>query len=171
MFETYVTNPGLYPELGVEAGETLRFPTTTEEVRVLFSRIGIDGERYGEYFISSYDSDVLGLYDCLDELNYLAHVLEEVQERGELEKFEAAMAFGEHTDGAGDLINLAQNLDCYDFYPGIGDDEALGRYCVEEIGAIDIPEHIRDYFDYEAYGRDIDALYCFPAGRKEKSSS
>ena len=66
------------------------------------------------------------------------------------------MAFGEHTDGAGDLINLAQNLDCYDFYPGIGDDEALGRYCVEEIGAIDIPEHIRDYFDYEAYGRDID---------------
>ncbi len=48
------------------------------------------------------------------------------------------------------------NLDCYDFYPGIGDDEALGRYCVEEIGAIDIPEHIRDYFDYEAYGRDID---------------
>ena len=162
MFEAYVTNPGLYPELGVEAGETLRFPTTTEEVRALFSRIGIDGERYGEYFITSYDSDVLGLYNCLDEyagldeLNYLAHVLEEVQERGELEKFEAAMAFGEHTDGAGDLINLAQNLDCYDFYPGIGDDEALGRYCVEEIGAIDIPEHIRDYFDYEAYGRDID---------------
>ena len=104
MFEAYVTNPGLYPELGVEAGE-----------------------RYGEYFITSYDSDVLGLYDCLDELNYLAHVLEEVRERGELEKFEAAMAFGEHTDGAGDLINLAQNLDCYDFYPGIGDDEALGH--------------------------------------------
>ena len=156
MFEAYVTNPGLYPELGVEAGETLRFPTTTQEVQALFSRIGIDGERYGEYFITSYDSDVLGLYDCLDEyagldeLNYLAHVLEEVQERGELEKFEAAMAFGEHTDGAGDLINLAQNLDCYDFYPGIGDDEALGRYYVEELDAIDIPEHIRDYFDYEA---------------------
>ena len=35
MFEAYVTNPGLYPELGVEAGETLRFPTTTEEVRAL----------------------------------------------------------------------------------------------------------------------------------------
>ena len=67
MFEAYVTNPGFYPELSVEAGETLRFPTTTEEVQGLFSRIGIDGERYGEYFITSYDSDVLGLYDCLDE--------------------------------------------------------------------------------------------------------
>ena len=49
MFEAYVTNPGLYPELGVEAGETLRFPTTTEEVRALFSRIGIDGERYEDF--------------------------------------------------------------------------------------------------------------------------
>ena len=101
MFEAYVTNPGLYPELGVEAGETLRFPTTTEEVQALFSRIGIDGERYGEYFITSYDSDVLGLYDCLDEyagldeLNYLAHILLKVQEQGDIEKFEAAVAFGE----------------------------------------------------------------------------
>ena len=101
MFEAYVTNPGLYPELGVEAGETLRFPTTTEEVRALFSRIGIDGKRYGEYFITSYDSDVLGLYDCLDEyagldeLNYLAHILLKVQEQEDIEKFEAAVAFGE----------------------------------------------------------------------------
>ena len=101
MFEAYVTNPGLYPELGVEAGETLRFPTTTEEVQALFSRIGIDGERYGEYFITSYDSDVLGLYDCLDEyagldeLNYLAHILLKVQEQEDIEKFEAAVAFGE----------------------------------------------------------------------------
>lgn len=95
MFEAYVTNPGLYPELGVEVGETLKFPTTTEEVQALFSRIGIDGERYGEYFITSYDSDVLGLYDCLDELNYLAHILLKVQEQGDIEKFEAAVAFGE----------------------------------------------------------------------------
>ena len=34
---------------------------------------------------------------------------------------------GEHTSGAGDLINLVENLDCYDFYPGVGDDETLGR--------------------------------------------
>ena len=101
MFEAYVTNPGLYPELGVEVGEILKFPTTTEEVQALFSRIGIDGERYGEYFITSYDSDVLGLYDCLDEyagldeLNYLAHILLKVQEQGDIEKFEAAVAFGE----------------------------------------------------------------------------
>ena len=44
---------------------------------------------------------MLGLYDCLDEyagldeLNYLAHILLKVQEQGDIEKFEAAVAFGE----------------------------------------------------------------------------
>lgn len=161
MFEAYVTNLGLYPEYGVEAGEPLRFPATEEEVQALFSRIGIDGELYSEYFITSYDSDINGLcgclgeYDRLDELNYLAHLLKEIQEQGEMEKFEAVVAFGEHTDSVADLINLTQNLDRYSFYSGIEDEETLGRYLAEDIGAIDIPDHIKDYFDYEAYGRDI----------------
>ena len=54
-----------------------------------------------------------------------------------------------------DLINLAQNLDCYEFYPGVEDDETLGRIYVEDMEAIDVPEHLLNYFDYEAYGRDI----------------
>ena len=88
MFEAYVTNLGMYPEYGVEVGEYLKFPTTAEEVRALFSRIGIDGIRYQEYFITNYESDVLGLYDhlgeyeSLDELNYLAHLLEEMTQIG-----------------------------------------------------------------------------------------
>lgn len=161
MFEAYVTNLGLYPEYGVEAGEPLRFPATEEEVQSLFSRIGIDGERYSEYFITSYDSDINGLCDCLgeyerlDELNYLAHLLKMVHEQGEMEKLEAVIAFGEHTDSVPDLINLTQNLDGYSFYSGIEDEEALGRYFAEDLGAINIPDHIQDYFDYEAYGRDI----------------
>ena len=71
-----------------------------------------------------------------------------------MEKFEAAVASGEHTSGAGDLINLAENLDCYDFYIGVSDDETLGRIYAEDMEMIDIPENLRDYFDYEAYGRD-----------------
>lgn len=82
MFEAYVTNLGLYPERGAGVGEYLKFPTTAEEVQALFSRIGIDGKQYEEYFITDYDSDILGLtdhlgeYESLDELNYLAHLLE-----------------------------------------------------------------------------------------------
>ena len=50
MFEAYVTNLGMYPEYGVEVGEYLKFPTTAEEVRALFSRIGIDGIRRIFYY-------------------------------------------------------------------------------------------------------------------------
>ena len=46
-------------------------------------------------------------------------------------------------------------LDEFDLLPDVENDEDLGYYYVEEYGSIDIPESIRAYFDYEAYGRDI----------------
>lgn len=159
LFEAYVTNLGKYTE-GMLVGETLKFPTTREEVQALLKRIGIDGVRYEEIFITSFDGDVLGLYDHLgeyeniDELNHLACLLSEL-DQGDLEKFEAVIDSGEHTSSVKELINLTQNLDCYDFYPDVGDDETLGRIYVEDIATIEVPEHLLPYFDYEAYGRDI----------------
>lgn len=160
MFEAYVTNLGLYPERGAGAGEYLKFPTTVEEVQALFSRIGIDGKQYEEYFITDYDSDILGLtdhlgeYESLDELNYLAHLLEEMTP-DELEKLEAVMDAGEYTNSVKDLINLTQNLDCFDFYSDVNSEEELGRMYIQDFEAIQVPEHLIDYIDYEAYGRDI----------------
>ena len=72
-----------------------------------------------------------------------------------MEKFEAVIDCGEHTSSVADLINLVENLDAYEFYPGVGDDETLGRVYVEDMDAIDIPDHLLDYFNYEAYGRDV----------------
>ena len=60
LIEAYVTNLGKYAEYGVEAGETLKFPATTEEVQALLKRIGVDGVRYEEIFITAFDGDVLG---------------------------------------------------------------------------------------------------------------
>ena len=160
MFEAYVTNLGLYPERGAGAGEYLKFPTTVEEVQALFSRIGIDGKQYEEYFITDYDSDILGLtdhlgeYESLDELNYLAHLLEEMTP-DELEKLEAVMDAGEYTSSVRDLINLTQNLDCFDFYSDVNNEEELGRMYIQDFEAMQVPEHLIDYIDYEAYGRDI----------------
>ena len=116
--------------------------------------------RYEEIFIADYDGDLselnacLGEYESIDELNHLACLLSEL-DKSDLEKFEAVVASGEHTSGAGDLINLAENLDCYDFYIGVSDDETLGRIYAEDMEMIDIPENLRNYFDYEAYGRDM----------------
>ena len=62
LFEAYVTNLGKYNE-GELVGEYLKFPTTPEEVQALLKRIGIDGVRYEEIFITDFDGDVLGLYE------------------------------------------------------------------------------------------------------------
>ena len=83
------------------------------------------------------------------------HALLEVRDKGGLETFEAALVLGNHTRSVKDLINLTQNLDLYRFYPDISDDEGLGRLYADELGTIDIPEYIQNYFDYEAYGRDV----------------
>lgn len=159
LFEAYVTNLGKYNE-GELVGEYLKFPTTPEEVQALLKRIGVDGVRYEEIFITDFNGDVLGLYDHLgeyenlDELNHLACLLSEL-DQSDLEKFEAVIDSGEHTSSVADLINLTQNLDCFEFYSDVHSDEELGRMYVLEFGGVEVPEHLIDYIDYEAYGRDV----------------
>ena len=87
-------------------------------------------------------------------MNYLASKLDDMSQ-DEYERFQAAMEIGDHTDSIQELINLTENLDCYDVYPDIHDHDDLGRYYIEELDAMQGPEHLRNYIDYEAYGRDI----------------
>ena len=163
-FAAFITNLGKYNE-GALVGEWVKFPTTAEELKKVFERIGIGskdefGQTYEEWFITDYDCYVDGLYDLLgeyanlDELNYLASKLDDMSQ-DEYERFQAAMEIGNHTGSIQDLINLTENLDCYYVYPDIHDHDDLGRYYIEELDAMQVPEHLRNYIDYEAYGRDI----------------
>ena len=163
-FAAFITNLGKYNE-GDLVGEWVKFPTTPEEMQKVFERIGIGskddfGQPYEEWFITDYDCYVDGLYDklgeyeSLDELNYLASKLDEMSQ-GEYEQFQAAMEIGDHSGSLQEIINLTENLDCYDIYPDIHDHDDLGRYYIEELDAMQVPEHLRNYIDYEAYGRDI----------------
>ena len=163
-FAAFITNLGKYNE-GALVGEWVKFPTTAEELKKVFERIGIGakddfGQTYEEWFITDYDCYVDGLYDLLgeyanlDELNYLASKLDDMSQ-DEYERFQAAMEIGDHTGSIQELINLTENLDCYEVYPDIHDHDDLGRYYIEELDAMQVPEHLRNYIDYEAYGRDI----------------
>lgn len=158
-FEAYITNLGKYNE-GELMGEWVKFPTTHEEMQEVFKRIGIDGVRYEEWFITDYDCyvdgiyDVLGEYESLDELNYLANRIEEM-DRSNFERFEAAVGVSDYSNSVKDLINLTDNLDKYDIYPDVHDYDDLGRMYIDEYGSLEVPEHLKNYIDYEAYGRDI----------------
>lgn len=156
--EAYVSNLGKYTE-GKPAGEWVSFPTTTEQMKAVFDRSGIDGKNYQEWHITEYKSDIPGLASCLgeyetiDELNYLGKLLE-MQSDTDKTEFAAVIALGDRTDSVKDLINVAQNLSCYWIYPTAHTEEEYGQYLVDELETIELPEEARKYFDYEAYGRD-----------------
>ena len=163
-FEAFITNLGKYNE-GALVGEWVKFPTTAEELQKVFERIGIGskddfGHPYEEWFITDYDCyvdglyEMLGEYENLDELNYLASKLEELDDH-DYEHFQAAMQVSDYTGSVKDLINLINNLDKYEIYPGVDDYSDLGRYYIDEVGVMEIPEHLANYIDYEAYGRDV----------------
>ena len=163
-FAAFITNLGKYNE-GELVGEWVKFPTTAEEMKEVFKRIGIGqkddfGNPYEEWFITDYDCYVDGLYDKLgeyenlDELNYLASKLEEMSD-SEYAQFQAGMEMGDHCGSLQEIINLTENLDCYEVYPHIEDYDDLGRYYIEEMEVMQVPEHLQNYIDYEAYGRDV----------------
>jgi len=154
MIEAYITNLGRYNE-GYLDCEPLKLPATKEDVQALLSRIGVDGVMYEEFFITDYHHNYAGLqnlgeYESIDELNYLASLLEDM-DKWDLEKFEAATVYGDHSGSVQDLINLTENLDCYEYYPGVDDYDDLGRYLIDELGYEEIPERLQDYFDYGSY--------------------
>ena len=163
-FAAFITNLGKYNE-GELVGEWVKFPTTAEELKEVFKRIGIGqrddfGQPYEEWFITDYDCYVDGLYDKLgeyenlDELNYLASKLDEMSD-SEYAQFQAGMEMGDHCGSLQEIINLTENLDCYEVYPHIEDYDDLGRYYIEELEVMQVPEHLQNYIDYEAYGRDV----------------
>ena len=163
-FAAFITNLGKYNE-GELVGEWVKFPTTAEELKEVFKRIGIGqrddfGQPYEEWFITDYDCYVdglyskLGEYENLDELNYLASKLDEMSE-SEYAQFQAGMEMGDHCGSLQEIINLTENLDCYEVYPHIEDYDDLGRYYIDELEVMQVPEHLQNYIDYEAYGRDV----------------
>lgn len=166
IIEAFITNLGKYNE-GTLAGEWVSFPATPEEVKKALEKIGIGakdefGNVYEEWFITDYNCDVDGLakninfgeYENLDELNYLASKIGELNSY-QLEKFQAVLEVSDYTGSIKDVINLTDNLDKYEVYPDVKNCEDLGIYYVDEIGAVKVPDELRYYIDYESYGRDI----------------
>lgn len=154
----YLSNLGKYTE-GRPAGEWVTFPTTAEHLKEVFDRIGIDFKHYEEWHFTEFQSTIpcltehLSEYSHPDELNYLGKLLE-MQFDDDREKFIAAIEYGDHADSLQDIINLAQNLDCYWIYPSVHNEEEYGHYLVDELEEPELSDEVKRYFMYEEYGRD-----------------
>lgn len=89
--------------------------------------------------------------ESLDELNYLGELLK-MQFDDDREKFAAAITYGDHTRDLQDIINLAQNLDCYWIYPSVKTEEDYGHYLIEELDELELPEEAKTIFSMRNTG-------------------
>lgn len=160
----FLTNLGRYNE-GILMGEWVRLPVPAEKLDEVLERIGINGE-YEEYFITDYEASFANLnlseYTSIEALNGFAERLDEL-ESWEVEKLAAVLEY-ESVSSITDIMDIIDHLDDFDILADVEDDEGLGRYYAGELCTLEsVPEHLRSYFDYEAYGRDIrlELTCCF----------
>ena len=149
-------------ETGEPGGVWLPMPTTTEQLHAAMESVGITADNPQDFFINGFANTEQQPFDVplpviqsagIDELNYLAKLLE-MQSDGDKDKFTAAVTLGERAGNIKDLINLAQNLDCYWLYPTVQNEEDYGYYLIDELDELELPEEAKKYFMYEEYGRD-----------------
>ena len=149
-------------ETGQPGGVWLPMPTTAEQLHKAMNRIGITAENSQDFFINGFANTEQQPFDVplsviqsagIDELNYFGKLLEMLHDE-DRDKFAAAVTLGEYAGSVKDLINLAQNLDCYWIYPTVQDEEAYGHYLIDELDELELPEAAKNYFMYEEYGRD-----------------
>ena len=149
-------------ETGEPGGVWLSMPTTKEQLHETMQRVGITADNPQDFFINGFANTEQQPFDVplsviqsagLDELNYLGNLLS-MQRDEDRDKFTAAVALGERAGSIKDLINLAQNLDCYWLYPSVQNEEDYGYYLIDELDELELPEEAKKYFMYEDYGRD-----------------
>jgi antirestriction protein ArdC len=149
-------------ETGEPGGVWLAMPTTTEQLHEAMKSVGITADNPQDFFINGFANTEDCPFDVpldviqsgsMDELNYLGKLLE-MQSDDDSAKFAAAVTFGERAGNLKDLINLAQNLDCYWLYPTVQSEEDYGYYIIDELDELELPAEAKPYFKYEEYGRD-----------------
>ena len=120
-------------------------PISSEE---LAERFGYEGEEIEVMFDS-----IEGLpdLDCerlnLDLANELAEKLEDVDE-------DIVLSFIESDSSDPKALAITEFDDC-SLYPDVATDRELGEYIVDEIGFELSRETLKNYFDYEKFGRDV----------------
>lgn len=167
-----LTNLGQYNE-GILNFVWLSLPASDEEIAAAFDQIQVSHDgvhyysdglghasteahkdfygEYEEYFITDYECDFMEIneYSNLEVLNEIAEQIESLDEY-EQEIVKALIDDGYTLEQA-----LEEKDNCY-VYSGCNSMAEVAEQYAEETGLLDsIPENLRYYFDFEAFGRDM----------------
>ena len=150
------------PKRGLVEGsnpEYLYLPASEHQIERTLLRVGvttlhdakirIDWDELPEMVVDALELDHLS-GDDPPALNRMCQSIEPLKE-ADMEKLNAVVLFAE----AGDMMavrQLAENLDQFDFVPGLQTPEEYGRHMIRESGHFDYDENLEGFYDYRRYG-------------------
>ena len=88
--------------------------------------------------------------ECLEELNKLCQAIQQLS-TDEIKKLGAVVEYA-RPETAAQVRQLAENLEQFDYAPGVQNVEEYGRYMIQKSGRFEYDENLRDYYDYARYG-------------------
>ncbi len=150
------------PKQGLAEGqnpEYLYLPAVSHQIERTLLRAGVT-ESYNAQTRLDFDELPEKVADALDleslsggdipALNQMCQAIAPLGE-ADMEKLNAVVLMTE-TSGAVAICQLAENLDQFDFIPGIQTPEEYGRYMIRESGHFEYDENLEDFYDYQRYG-------------------
>lgn len=163
IINVYLTNLGKYNE-GELLGEWVELPITEEELTAVRDRIGIN-EFYEEVFLTDWESPfsevnrIIGEFTSIEYLNEIAEQLSDIPECD----YCIINALSDFLDDIDSIIKAYEDgefrlyNDCYTM-------TEVAEVFLDETGAFaNLPDFVERYFDFEAYGRDMEMEGCFSA--------
>jgi antirestriction protein len=167
--EIYVANLGKYNE-GILKGEWFTLPADLDEIRVKIGVAHYDEKNnfvpyvietdekgneyiYEEWAIHDYIAPFeIGEYANIEELNEIAEKISDMNDY-EINALKELLDQGYDFEESLEMIEDGEVR----FYFDCNDMEDVAYVIVEECGYLNqIPEHLQNYFDYDAFGRDIE---------------
>ena len=164
-FPAYLYEPpmlmiGLTSRLEPEDTETvtwLYLPAAKGQIQRAMARSGITDPEEMRFQVeeSMFPEEVNAALDFPKEslyaLNDLAEAVDKLTEEGR-KKLGAVVELAS-PENAAQIRHLAENLDQFDFAPGVHTPEEYGRYMIQESGHFDYNPNLEEFYDYERYGQ------------------
>ena len=150
------------PKQGLPEGkspEYLYLPAAAQQIERTLLRVGVDAPHNAQVRLDFDElpdivADKLDLEhlsgDDLPALNKMCRAIASLNEADQ-EKLNAVVLM----TGPGDMMavqQLAENLDQFDFIPGIRTPEEYGMHMIRESGHFEYDENLEGFYDYRRYG-------------------
>lgn len=161
-FPSYLYGPSVMAvEAGSDSGAVGCFclPMPARQLQRIQERAGLENpdiplkdvmDELPEETSNALDLDRLTLGDLAD-LNRLCQIIGTLKSPDDRKKMDAVVCAA-HPDRIDRIQMLAENLELFDFVPGVHTPEEYGRYMIQQSGRFEYDENLADFYYYRLYG-------------------